>query len=219
MNSNHGGRRDAVAPRAAARPAEAEPAHDAQQSRDASTFCQRESGGDARSFRRLARLRMPRRGVQAEARTVRARRNEAARCARIRASRPRNAPPCAAWARCAHRATRLSPCRRSHGPISRRFGGRPACAHFIHSPTNCTHRFSFSFAYRDKSSSIRAFRENIGLPITRIDRMMHWRDTRAAGDIARCRPAGCAADDPHRPDDAARVDNDTQRRRSTTRLE
>lgn len=92
MNSNHGGRRDAVAPRAAARPAEAEPAHDAQQSRDASTFCQRESGGDARSFRRLARLRMPRRGVQAEARTVRARRNEAARCARIRASRPRNAP-------------------------------------------------------------------------------------------------------------------------------
>lgn len=55
-------------------------------------LCQRENGGDARSFRRLARLRMLRRGVQAEARTVRARRNEAARCARIRASRPRNAP-------------------------------------------------------------------------------------------------------------------------------
>lgn len=108
---------------------------------------------------------------------------------------PAKRPSCATWARCAHRATRLSPCRRSHGPISRRFRGRPACAHFIHSPTNCTRRFSFSFAYRDKSSSIRAFRENIGLPITRIDRMMHWRDTRAAGDIARCRPAGCAADD------------------------
>ncbi|MCS6498889.1 hypothetical protein NYD60_02545 [Burkholderia thailandensis] len=41
MNSIRGGRRDAVASRVAARPAEAEPAHDAQKRKDASTFRQK----------------------------------------------------------------------------------------------------------------------------------------------------------------------------------